>query len=106
MGNLFKIQGELEKAITSYYKALEIKPNLYDASYNLGIIYQQKENFNLAKEKYFLTLETKPDHIGAYLNLGILYRQEKNFKSSLLNLKKAEELDPFSAEIKNGLGVH
>ena len=61
LGTLFKKQGQVGKAIECYQKALTINPLHGEAHYNIGLLYEQLENVELATSHYqtFINLSSK-----------------------------------------------
>ena len=49
LGSSYDVLGEFEKAKNAYQEAVDIKPDFYDALYNLGILYYNKGG-NMLKE--------------------------------------------------------
>ncbi|MFX1521238.1 MAG: tetratricopeptide repeat protein [Promethearchaeota archaeon] len=60
-GNEYFEQGEFEKAIEEYQKAVEIDPNFYQAWNKMGDAYNTLGNAEQALECYERSLEIKPD---------------------------------------------
>ena len=52
MGNVYKKQGNYEKAIEFYQKAIDINPRKDEAFNNLGNIYVNKGNYEKAMNFY------------------------------------------------------
>jgi len=77
--------GEKEKAITKYKKAIELNPELFEAHYNLGVLY-----FNEGVE---LTEEANQIKDNAKYEKAKLKADEK-FKEALPYIEKAHELRP------------
>ena len=50
-------------------KAIELDPNNGILYYNLGVIYAEQGELELAKEKYTEAIALIPDYVDAYLNL-------------------------------------
>ncbi len=69
LGNAFKETGRLEEAISSYEKALLLRPEMPEAHYNLGTVYQDQCRMDEAVACFRKTLEFKPDHAVAHSNL-------------------------------------
>ncbi len=60
-GNVLAESGQFEQAIESYDKALQIKPDNYEAWYNRSIALSQLGRFKEALESVDKTLQIKPD---------------------------------------------
>jgi tetratricopeptide (TPR) repeat protein len=52
-----------------YEKALEIKPDYYEAYYGIGVAYASSNKFKEAIKAYKKAIEIKPSH-KAYYNMG------------------------------------
>jgi protein O-GlcNAc transferase len=63
-------------AIPQWEKAVEIDPNLVNAYYNLGLVYQKLGKHDEAIEVYKKVLDINADDIGAHKNLGFLYHEK------------------------------
>ncbi len=58
----------------SYYlNALKINPNSEEALYDLGMYYQEIDNYNGAIETYTALLKVNPHNFDAHFNLGMLH---------------------------------
>jgi len=89
-------QDKLDPLAISYYKnALEIKPNDKILNYNLGILYQDLGELELAKEQYRNLITIDPNSYPAYNNLGyIALVFEDNYEEAVRYFSKAVELNP------------
>lgn len=63
--------GELDKAIKNYTKAIALKPDYAEAYYNRGFVYRIKEDYKRAIEDYTKAIEIDPHNADAY------YRRSK-----------------------------
>ena len=52
MGNVYKELKNYPLAIIAYQNAIILKPDYASAHYNLGIVYQKSNNFDIALESY------------------------------------------------------
>ncbi|GAB5525165.1 MAG: hypothetical protein Roseis2KO_30370 [Roseivirga sp.] len=85
MGIVYGTQGEYDKAIAAYEKAIEIKPDDHEAFNNLGIVYDDKGEYDKAIAAYEKAIEIKPDSADYLMSLGFLH-------FTIGKLKKSEEL--------------
>jgi len=103
----FHFQEKLNPLAISYYKnALEITPNDKILNYNLGKLYQDLGEIELAKEQYRNLLAIDPRSYPAYNNLGyIAFYFEDNYAEAVHYYSKAIELDSsyFQAWCNRGL---
>jgi tetratricopeptide (TPR) repeat protein len=88
-------QEKLNPIAISYYKnALEITPNNKILNYNLGILYQDLGDFDMAKEQYHTLIAIDPRSYPAYNNLGyIALVYEDNYEEAVRFFTKAIEID-------------
>ena len=93
-GHLYDKTGKLEDAKASYNKAIELKPDLFEAYYNLGVIYYN-EGVNLTEEANNIKDNKK------YEAAKII--ADKKFEESLPYIEKAYELHPEDRSIANTL---
>ncbi len=77
--------GMIDKEISAYEKALELNPALGFIYYNLGVIYIQKEDFELAEKNFILSLQKGlklHEQSGVFNNLGIVYYRLKRLDNA------------------------
>ena len=60
-----KEEGEVEEAIASYRKAVEVKPDFADAYLNLGIVLKEEGELVEAIATYRKAIEVKPEFSSA-----------------------------------------
>ena len=91
----YYFQEKLDPLAISYYKnALEIKPNDKITNYNLGKLYQDLGELELAKEQYQTLITIDPKSYPAYNNLGyIALVYEDNYPEAVRFFSKAIEID-------------
>jgi len=89
-------QEKLDPLAISYYKnALEITPNDKILNYNLGKLYQDLGDLELAKEQYQYLISVDPKSYPAYNNLGyIALIYEDDYTEAIRYFTKAIELEP------------
>ncbi len=92
------------KAIESYYKAIDTKPNDNITWHNLGNTYSNLQNYPKAIESYQKSIEIKPDYHSAWNNLGRVYENLKDYSKAIEAYRKAIEIKPDKHEAWNNLG--
>ncbi|UCD88442.1 MAG: caspase family protein [Desulfobacterales bacterium] len=90
--------GDYRKAIESFKKAIENKPNKPMAHFFLGQAYFQAKDFKKAKESFLKTLDLKPDYDNARLNLARCCYELREFQCAYehfqyIKKNKPEELE-------------
>lgn len=86
-GNLADKLGKPEEAVAGYKKALELKPDYFDAAYNLGAMF-----FNEAAEMSNKANSIPANKVAEYD--AAKKKFEAKFRESLPYLEKARELNP------------
>jgi tetratricopeptide (TPR) repeat protein len=86
LGFAYDKSKELEKAVTNYSKAIEIKPDYFDAVYNLGAIYFNRAAELLAEANKIPFNEQKKYD-------AALAKAKEEFKKAQPHLEKAHQLD-------------
>ncbi|MEO8665560.1 MAG: tetratricopeptide repeat protein, partial [Ignavibacteria bacterium] len=89
LGYEYQKNNNMEEAIENYEKALKINPKIKFANYNLGIIYNEKEDFN-EKEVFEKTIEyfnkeikNYPDYLNSYYNLALIYEKKERYQDAI-----------------------
>jgi tetratricopeptide (TPR) repeat protein len=94
--------GEYEKqqfteAEASYRKALDIKNNMPEATFNLGDAVYEQKRYDDAQKQFQLSAKTNPDpsvKAKAYHNLGNTFLQQKKWEDAIGAYKNSLKLNP------------
>jgi len=93
-GTIYDAQGQYDKAIADYDKAIELNPK-FDAAYsNRGNVYNKEGNFTKALLDYGKALQLNPGLDVAYCNRGEIYFKEGDIGRAIQDYDKAISLDP------------
>ena len=92
-------------AISQYKKLIDINPNLALVYYNLGLIYEQLEETEVAKKNYKKSVKVDPLFFHSYNNLGILFQKQGEKEKSIDNFKKVIEINSRYINAYNNLGL-
>ena len=103
LGIIYKDLGNLDHALASTLKSLELKPDNPTAHMNLGSIYRDLGNLNQALASTLKSLELKPDNHTTHINLGIIYKDLGNLDQALASTLKSLELKPDNAAAINNI---
>jgi TolB-like protein/Tfp pilus assembly protein PilF len=86
----------LTRAEASARRALEIDPQLAEAHFALGFVYEQRREFDLMAEQMRKVLAFNPNHAHAHdSQADVLYRMSGEMDSALVEYEVALRLDPF-----------
>lgn len=104
LGIINMSEGNLENAIESFKKALDIDPEYTNAMNNLGSAYFIKRDMDSAENAYNEVLKINPDHAEAMNNLGNVYSNTGREDEALTLYKKALEKKPRYPDALENLG--
>ncbi|KZR69732.1 Photosystem I assembly protein Ycf3 [Prochlorococcus sp. MIT 1303] len=82
LGGIYKDLGNLDQALASTLKSLELKPNNPTAHINLGGIYKKLGNLDKALASTLKSLELKPNNPTTHMNLGGIYYARSDYTNS------------------------
>ncbi len=105
LANIYKSQGQLEKAEIHYRKALEDRPDLSAICFNLADTLRLQGKHKLAVEYFRRTIQLRPAFAEAHYNLGLTYDAVGELNQAIIQYKKTAKLLPNSPMIQNTLGV-
>ena len=83
-----------KKAIKAYRKSVELLETNADSYYNLGVIYMNTNQNELAKASFKKAIEVQPDNIKSLNNLGVIYFREQNLNEALIIFEQTLKLNP------------
>jgi tetratricopeptide (TPR) repeat protein len=96
---------ETAAAETLYRAILTLSPQHADASYNLGILLQERGNFANAALAYRHAIALRPDFAGAYSNLGTSLQELGHLDEAIAVYRNAIALQPEFAMAHLNMGV-
>ena len=93
LGIVLRQEGELEEAIASYRKAIEVKPDFAEAYLNLGVVLKEEGEVEEAIANFRKAIEVKPDFADAHKELATLLHEENEAHAALALYESALEID-------------
>ena len=104
LGAVHAALGDNEAAVSSYNKAIEIKPDYAEPYNNLGVSLKTLGRHTEAITSYNKAIEIQPDYAEAYYNLGISFSYFQCHKSAINSYLYASNLTPHNHDIYFNLG--
>jgi tetratricopeptide (TPR) repeat protein len=105
LANAYSKQGEIDEAIRTALKAIEVQPGYGVAHYNLGNLYAQQGRFDLAQTHFEEALRLYPDYAEAHSSLGQLTAERHGVEKGIAYFRKAIELNPSLGRAHLNLGI-
>ncbi len=95
----------LDEAIASFKKAVQVRPDFAEAHNNLGIALRDQNRLDEAVGSFGKALQIKPDFAEAHNNLGIALKDQNRLDEAIASFSKALRTRPGYAEAHSNLGV-
>ena len=90
-----------QRARESFKQNLEaatLNPADASAHYNLGLIHQQRNEFDAARERFERAIQIDEEEIDAHYQLGRIARQQKRFADAVKNFEQVVTRDQTHAQ--------
>jgi tetratricopeptide (TPR) repeat protein len=99
-----QLAGDLKTATENYKRILALRPDMAEAHANLGVLFYQQKQSELALKSFKRAIQLKPDLAGPYFFLGVLSFNARNHTEASGYLEKAETQDPanFAIQLYSG----
>lgn len=105
LGDMYARQGDFEKSIEEFKKAIELKADYAGAYHNMANSYREMGIIDQAMENYEKAISLKPDLWQSYQNLTAIYIDRGQLDLAEESIKKAIEIDPENAGLHYNLGI-
>ena len=97
MGNALQANGDLDAALGSYKRALELKPDYAEAHNNMGNVFTKMGEADAAIKSYERAIEIKPDYADAYHNISLELLSDQKFEQGF-------KLNEWRWKVKHDIG--
>lgn len=104
LGNNHKKAGDLQTAIAYYQKAIVLQPDLLEAHYRLGDVFQGQGQLDLALKYYRQAISISPDYAAVHNNIGNVLKQKCQFQQAIEAFQQALKFEPDLDVAHNNLG--
>ncbi len=107
LARCYAIQGELGSSVYEYRNVLALKPDLFEARFDLGLVLERQGKAEEALVEYAAAAELHPDDAEVQYNLGAGLFRKQDLERARPHLEKAVALDSLHAQAAKALGfVH
>jgi len=93
------------EAIVSYRKVLKLDPDYAPAHINLGTLYYNQSEYELAEEHYRKAIESDPRYALAYFDLGNVLDETRRLSEAIAAYRVALQLAPTYADAHYNLAL-
>ena len=104
LGRTYYRLGQTNRALTELKIARKLDPKLWDAPFELGVIYLNNKNTAGATKFFLQAKRADPRNELSYYQLGIIYLAQKKYDLAIANLERTVELKPILADAHYNLG--
>lgn len=102
----FQDQGNVDDAILTYKKALEVYPGKPAILVNLGYAHELKGEYAVAIQYYKKALESDPDDAMVWVNIGVAQEKLGDMAAAVQSYEKAMDINPWNHLAHFNLGNH
>jgi len=95
LGDSLRLEGEYEKAIVEFTRAIKLDPAYNWAFAHRGEAFRQNKEYEKAIADFDKAIELNPDYAWAFASRGDSHRLLENYDQALADFNKAIELDPY-----------
>ncbi len=99
------LTADVQEKISTFKAILKDDPKNLKALVELGNLYFDSDQFDLAIQAYSKALEIDPRNPDVLTDMGIMYRRKGDFDRAVAEFKKAAEIDPRHVNSRYNLGV-
>lgn len=94
-GVVYSDQGEYDKAIADFSRAIGLDRDCADGYYNRGVVYQRGKEYRKAVRDYTQAIRINPKYLKAYINRGQIYSLNEDYEKAIFDFRRAIEISPF-----------
>jgi len=105
IGDVYRSQGDYERAKNHYLKAREDEELVAIPCYGLGVLAEEAQDQTSAMEYYREVLDAAPDHVDTALRLAGLLKETGDIDGALQVLTEANRYNPREPEIHYQWGL-
>lgn len=95
---------DLKSGETNLRKAIQLKPDDYDAQYHLGALLMEKKEWRPASSAFEAAIKIKPDHAESHLRLGRAQEILEKYDRAQEAYRESIKANPRRPEAYNALG--
>ncbi|XP_008806108.2 probable UDP-N-acetylglucosamine--peptide N-acetylglucosaminyltransferase SPINDLY [Phoenix dactylifera] len=105
LGTSLKLAGNTEEGIQKYCEALKVDCHYAPAYYNLGVVYSEMMQYDLALSCYEKAALERPLYAEAYCNMGVIYKNRGDLEAAIACYERGLTISPNFEIAKNNMAI-
>ncbi|OWM79068.1 hypothetical protein CDL15_Pgr003239 [Punica granatum] len=105
IGTSLKLGGNTQEGIQKYYEALKIDPHYAPAFYNLGVVYSEMMQYDMALQFYEKAALERPMYAEAYCNMGVIFKNRGELETAIACYERCLMVSPNFEIAKNNMAI-
>ncbi|KAK8473623.1 hypothetical protein PHAVU_001G192300 [Phaseolus vulgaris] len=105
IGTNTKLAGFTQDGIKKYFEALKVDPHYAPAYYNLGVVYSEMMQYDMALTFYEKAAAERPVYAEAYCNMGVIFKNRGDLDSAISCYDRCLTVSPNFEIAKNNMAI-
>ncbi|GAB2255170.1 hypothetical protein Droror1_Dr00008948 [Drosera rotundifolia] len=105
VGTSLKLAGNTQEGIQKYCEALKVDPHYAPAYYNLGVVYSELMQYDVALTCYEKAALERPMYAEAYCNMGVIYKNKGDLELAIACYERCLAVSPNFEIAKNNMAI-
>ncbi|KAL6521084.1 hypothetical protein OROGR_017653 [Orobanche gracilis] len=105
LGTSLKLAGNSQEGLQKYYEAITIDPHYAPAYYNLGVVFSEMMQFDMALNFYERAAIERPMYAEAYCNMGVICKNRGDLESAIACYERCLTVSPNFEIAKNNMAI-
>ncbi|CAM6119316.1 unnamed protein product [Calypogeia fissa] len=105
LGTSLKLAGNIQEGLQKYYEALKADSRYAPAYYNLGVVYSEMMQYDMALKCYENAAQHRPMYAEAYCNMGVIYKHRGDLDSAIACYERCLAVSPNFEIAKNNMAI-
>ncbi|XP_061366737.1 probable UDP-N-acetylglucosamine--peptide N-acetylglucosaminyltransferase SPINDLY [Gastrolobium bilobum] len=105
IGTNIKLAGNTQEGIQKYFEALKIDPHYAPAYYNLGVVYSEMMQYDMALSFYEKAASERPMYAEAYCNMGVIFKNRGDLEAAITCYERCLAVSPNFEIAKNNMAI-
>ncbi|WOL03503.1 hypothetical protein Cni_G12223 [Canna indica] len=105
LGTSLKLAGNTDEGIQKYFEAIKIDSHYAPAYYNLGVVYSEMLQYDLALSCYEKAVLARPLYAEAYCNMGVIYKNRGDLEAAIACYERCLTVSPNFEIAKNNMAI-